>query len=103
MESQRHCAAGSNTSLAVLPLENLSGDPNLERNAYVLLSGVSYQDTPINKERNLEKGLASLVPRHSHFAHFKRFGRQPPISKVARDQYATITRYSYVIENMAFI
>src|SRR5258708_29333419 len=88
---------GSNTSLAVLPPR----EP-LRRSQGPLEQSFVSEHHRSTRRAKLEKGLASRVLRHPHFAHFKRVGRQPPISKAAHDQYATISEMCHVVQNRVF-
>jgi hypothetical protein len=78
-------------------LARLTLEKCLERSSY---QNTTEQQT--NKESDLEKRLASPILRHSHFAHSKRVGRSPLISRAAHDQYATIPEKYHVIQNMVF-
>jgi hypothetical protein len=66
-------------------LARLTLEKCLERSSY---QNHTAQQT--NEESDFEKGPASPILRHLHFAHSKRVGRSPLISRAAHDQYATI-------------
>jgi hypothetical protein len=68
---------------------------NLERSYY---QNTTTQQT--NEESDFERGWRSLILRHSHFAHPKRVGRSPLISRAAHDQYATVPKKYHVIQNV---